>query len=267
MRRALRGGVRVVAATGKARPAALEVLARAGLADAPGAPGIVGGGLPGVFLQGLNVYDCDGRLLPGPSLDSAVVVDAFLYSLEHDVPLVGFCGDTCITMRGHELIDDLHARYSEPEARVLAGVDDLLGVPTVYKLLFLHPSPRHIREELRPLWRERLRGKGADLVQAIDTMLEIVPAGVNKAQGLRRVIDDINARADAGGAGPLTMDHVMAIGDGENDVDMLRAAGVGVAMGNASADAADAAEYLVSDNDSDGVAEAIERFALGPGAG
>ena len=261
VRRAIDEGVKIVAATGKARPAALEVLARAGLASTPGAPGIIGASSPGIFLQGLAVYDCDGRLLPGPSLDSAIVVDAFLYSLEHNVPLVGFCGDTCITMRGHELIDELHNKYSEPKARLLEGIDDLLAVPAVYKLLFLHPSPRHIQEELRPLWHERLRGKGADLVQAIETMLEIVPAGVNKAQGLQRVIDDINARA-GGDETTVTMQNVMAVGDGENDVDMLRAAGVGVAMGNASGHAFDAAEYVVSDNDNDGVADAIDRFVF-----
>jgi len=98
-------------------------------------------------------------------------------------------------------------------------------------------------------------------VQAIETMLEIVPAGVNKAQGLHRVIDDINARS-GGDETTVTMQNVMAVGDGENDVDMLRAAGVGVAMGNASGHAFDAAEYVVSDNDNDGVADAIDRFVF-----
>jgi len=44
---------------------------------------------------------------------------------------------------------------------------------------------------------------------------------------------------------------------------MLSLAGIGVAMGNASEKLKEAADYIVSDNDSDGVAEAIERFVFG----
>ena len=54
----------------------------------------------------------------------------------------------------------------------------------------------------------------------------------------------------------------MAFGDGSNDVSMLRAAGIGVAMGNSDQEALAAADYVTGTNDSDGVAEAIERFCL-----
>ena len=56
----------------------------------------------------------------------------------------------------------------------------------------------------------------------------------------------------------------MAIGDNSNDVPMLRAAGLGVAVANASAEALAAADYVCeADNNAGGVAEAIERFVLG----
>ena len=269
IREAMARGVRFMAATGKARPAALEVLARAGLTtvdgdgDGDGAgtsdaavvdSGIVGLRQPGIFLQGLAVYDATGKLLPGPCLDPDIVVEAFLYSLETDVPLVGFCGDTTITMRKHPLIDELHEKYSEPKAQILGGVDDLFTTPPVLKLIFLHESPAYVRDALRPLWQEKVEGKDADLMQAIDHMLEIVPRGVNKAQALRRIVGTLDP--------PVAMENVMAVGDGENDVEMLQSAGIGVAMGNASVLAVDAASHIVSDNDHDGVADAVNRFIL-----
>ena len=56
----------------------------------------------------------------------------------------------------------------------------------------------------------------------------------------------------------------MAIGDAENDIEMLQFAGIGVAMDNADAKTKEAAKHVVASNDQDGVAEAFERFVLKP---
>ena len=52
--------------------------------------------------------------------------------------------------------------------------------------------------------------------------------------------------------------QTMAFGDGINDLSMIEAAGVGVAMANAAPEVIQAADRVTSDNDSDGVAEVIE---------
>ena len=54
----------------------------------------------------------------------------------------------------------------------------------------------------------------------------------------------------------------MAIGDQDNDIDMIAWAGVGVAMGNASPGARDAADQIAPPVDEDGAAWAIEQFVL-----
>jgi Cof subfamily protein (haloacid dehalogenase superfamily) len=61
-----------------------------------------------------------------------------------------------------------------------------------------------------------------------------------------------------------TMQDVVAIGDGYNDLPLLEAAGTGVAMGNAMDDVKARADAVVNGHDEDGVAEAIERFVLEP---
>ena len=80
---------------------------------------------------------------------------------------------------------------------------------------------------------------------------------------------DQRPRCDKGqrpdGAGPhagLTRAQVMAVGDSGNDCAMIEAAGLGVAMGNATDDIKKIADVTTDDNNHDGVAAAIENYVL-----
>ncbi len=76
-----------------------------------------------------------------------------------------------------------------------------------------------------------------------------------KENALARLCADLNVPQPA----------VFAVGDSPNDVPMLRWAGIGVAMGNATESVRSAADYVTGTNVEDGVARAIERFVLDPG--
>ena len=54
--------------------------------------------------------------------------------------------------------------------------------------------------------------------------------------------------------------QIIAIGDGENDIGMLRASGMAVAMGNAADKLKIVADYVTLSNDEDGVAYAVEKL-------
>ena len=56
--------------------------------------------------------------------------------------------------------------------------------------------------------------------------------------------------------------EVMAVGDSGNDLSMIEDAGLGVAMGNATPEILAAADAVTADNNHDGVALAIEKYAL-----
>jgi Cof subfamily protein (haloacid dehalogenase superfamily) len=60
----------------------------------------------------------------------------------------------------------------------------------------------------------------------------------------------------------VDMENVMAIGDGDNDAEMIKMAGIGVAMANARNNAKIAADVIAPSNDECGVAWAIENYAL-----
>lgn len=82
--------------------------------------------------------------------------------------------------------------------------------------------------------------------------IEINPLGVNKARGLEKVCERIG----------LTMNQVMAVGDSMNDIAMIKAAGLGVAMGNAQKIVKEAADWITATNEDDGVAQAIRKWVL-----
>ncbi|MCT2536538.1 HAD family hydrolase [Aquibacillus koreensis] len=60
----------------------------------------------------------------------------------------------------------------------------------------------------------------------------------------------------------INPNEIVTIGDGPNDVEMLRQAGTGVAMGNASNAVKSAADFVTGHHENDGVAEFIERYLL-----
>lgn len=83
--------------------------------------------------------------------------------------------------------------------------------------------------------------------------MEINAVGVSKARGLKELCGHLG----------ISMAECVTVGDAENDLEMIKAAGLGVAMGNAEPEVKAAAGAEVDDCAHDGAAEAIERFLLG----
>jgi len=80
--------------------------------------------------------------------------------------------------------------------------------------------------------------------------LEIIPTGVNKAKALAQVVRTLG----------LELSHVAAVGDGLNDLEMLKEVGLGIAMGNAAESVKSAAKWVTGTNDEEGVAQAVARL-------
>lgn len=82
--------------------------------------------------------------------------------------------------------------------------------------------------------------------------VDIIPAGGSKINGIKKVIEPFE----------ITLDEVMVFGDSWNDSEMLQAAGIGVAMGNAPKAVQNMANYVTKTNDADGIYAAFEHFGL-----
>lgn len=82
--------------------------------------------------------------------------------------------------------------------------------------------------------------------------IEINSYGVNKAKGIEVVCDRLG----------INMSQVMAVGDSLNDLPMIQAAGIGVAMGNAQVIVKHHADWVTDSNNQDGVAKAIQKWVF-----
>lgn len=105
----------------------------------------------------------------------------------------------------------------------------------------------------KPEIQKRLSGYDLFLADAIGLGWEISLPQASKSAGLARLCEHLG----------IPISATMAVGDGGNDVDLMRAAGFAVAMGNADAAVRAAADAVTEDNDHDGAAKAILRHMLG----
>ena len=98
-----------------------------------------------------------------------------------------------------------------------------------------------IRENLPP---------ALTVVQTAPFYLEVIPRTISKGQGIR----------DICGVLGISPAQVIAFGDAENDIPMLQAAGMGVAMGNAAQKVKEAADFVTRSNNDDGIAYALAQL-------
>ena len=82
------------------------------------------------------------------------------------------------------------------------------------------------------------------------TWLEITMPTVTKGQGLQEISTITK----------IPLENMMAFGDGENDIDLLETAGLGVAMGNALDSVKAKADAITKTNEEDGILEAVKKY-------
>ncbi len=145
--------------------------------------------------------------------------------------------------------------YKPAFARAAEKWEDLYGTFSeapfaANKLNFYHTSP-----EARARTEARIQEAGLPvvMVHAESTSLEISPLGVDKGIGLEKLCAYLQIPVSA----------AIAVGDAENDIEILKKAGLAVAMGNAVDAVRQVADVVVADCDHDGCAEAVQRYLLG----
>lgn len=90
--------------------------------------------------------------------------------------------------------------------------------------------------------------KCAHWVRSENHYYEMLPIGVNKGSGFQRLLE-IMGKQDA---------FTVGVGDYNNDIELIRDAKLGVAVGSAQQEAKEAADLVVCDNNSGAVSEVIE---------
>ncbi|CAB1096052.1 unnamed protein product [Ectocarpus sp. CCAP 1310/34] len=125
--------------------------------------------------------------------------------------------------------------------------------------------------------KEHLKDHPAELTRGVPEMIEVLPHGASKAVGLEALLKTLGVSPEevrgvsetvnwcrfgvgVGGWRGCMRQEVIAVGDMENDVEMLRSVGHGIAMGQASLEVRRAARFTAPTNELHGVAVALETF-------
>lgn len=144
-----------------------------------------------------------------------------------------------------------HMIWINPEERrqgvlnILSSADEF---DTVYKDFKI--SKMYVKGQLTEDETD-IFGKDYILYQH-ESYAEFVAKGYGKAVGMKRMTDYLGVPSD----------HCIAMGDSANDTDMLLAAGISVAMGNAIPEIKEICTYISCEAKDGGVADALEKFIL-----
>ena len=93
---------------------------------------------------------------------------------------------------------------------------------------------------------------GCRFTRWCDQAVDIIPNDGGKISGIKKYLE----------AAGLQREEIAAFGDGENDIEMLRYAGLGIAMGNAGVSVQREADYVTADVDDDGIMKALRHFNM-----
>lgn len=230
--RCVREGVRVVLSSSRS-PQGIEPIAS-----------MLGFDCSVIAFGGALILDEDRTMLyeRGMGRREAAEVVGFVESELGDVTWNVFTADRWI-VRSRE---DPRVVREEGIVRTLSqegSVHDVADDEPVDKVLCMCPQGR--AGEVAGILGERF--PRLSITRSSDILVEVNAAGVSKATALRVYCEAVG----------LPVDHTIAFGDSYNDLEMLEAAGMGVAMGNAPDDIRAVADLVTEDNDHDGIAHAL----------
>lgn len=238
-------GCRVVICTARGRYSTRPVL---------GSLGSISG--PHIVFNGAATFPCfDGDPEEVLTLDRDVLRERLQAAGEHGMGVSGFedprHGDRVYVDRPNEGLRRWAA--DNPERVVMVDdVEDIIDRDLVVLLCW------GTQEQARRLQRAIGRPKAlaptrvAPALQFDSYLLDVTAAGATKGEALARLAERLNVDRSA----------VIAVGDAPPDIGMIRYAGLGVAMGNASEEVRQAADHVAPPVEHDGVARVVERFIL-----
>ena len=235
LRRAADRGIIILPASGRTRDSMFPTVQRIGCADAF------------ISCNGADVWTPDRELIMQELLPVALAHEVARYAADRGV----YC-QTYSPSRFYFSVDNEYAvSYANSSSLEGEFVGDLTAfIQTPVTKLLMMDTPEKIAamyEEAKTIFAGR-----ASMTCSKPYFLECNPLKATKGNALKWCADHFGFR----------MDELLTFGDSLNDVSMLAAAGIGVAMGNAREDVKAMGFPVCLTNDEDGVARYIEEYIL-----
>lgn len=213
-------------------------------------------GVPGVFVQGTVTYDGLGNVLESLTLPAIAAEAICGYCRIRGISVVAFCEEKIVCEK-RDAQTDLVMKYGEAEPISVPKLSLYEKKPNKM-ILFWDEETNGSKYENFARFREEaekmLGNYDVDMTVAVDGMLEFLPKGASKGAAVKRACERILN---------VEMENVLAIGDAENDLDLLKMAGTSVAVANAKDSVKKVATFTTNATNEEGaVGEAIEKFVF-----
>ena len=238
--RILNEGHAVCLSTGRALKSALYQAERLGLMKE---------GCYIIAYNGGQIYDIGKKyILHSESIPMDLTRLCFDEALDFGINIQAYDPEYVLSEKEHP-DQERYCRIQNLTWKIVPDIVEYLTMGTPKMLATDIQNPDNVtdfRARLQPLVEGRL-----DLFLSQKDYLEIVPPGVNKGNALRCLCEYLQ----------IPVSHTIAAGDAENDLQMLKAAEIGVCMINGTEAAKKEADYVTRlDNNHDGVAEILEKY-------
>lgn len=197
--------------------------------------------------NGANIYESQtGNRLMDAFVDSEKIQKWIEFGKKHGVSVMGAGVDYYYS------IDEDPTEWMEFDVKIVNGSikritkEESLSTD-FYKLLLLGDEEQlNEFETLIPKeWRDEFY-----VVRSQKYLVEVLTKGVNKAFGLEKLAAKLNIKPS----------EIAAIGDAANDIEMLKYAGLAIAMGNASEEVKSLSDIVTDTNENNGVIKAIDKL-------
>ena len=236
IRDAVDAGVIFAAATGRPMCAAEELTS------------LTSKDMPIIIYNGATVFMSKSRkVLTHDYLDLDLAKEVHKMSIDRDIALALWADDHLWITRNCKFTND-YRNLSYVEMTIIPDMEELRG-HGISKIVWLDKPDvvAQLQTEMNEYFGDRL-----NCHTALPEVLEFVGPGTSKAKAL----------AEIGKLYGIDRSEMIAVGNGFNDISMIRYAGFGVAVDNAPADVRNASDYVTLSNNDDGVADVIEKFIL-----
>lgn len=206
----------------------------------------IGFELPVITFNGANVIDLDTEeVIYSKELTDkdAKILDQL--SKEFAIPYIVWANNSLYASELNDRVQWYAERFN-CDAYIVEDFSEALSYGVTKFLWFLKV------EDVEKV-KERLEGRVPESVSYFTSrpeFLEFINADVNKGVALDFLANKLG----------IKQAEIMAFGDGENDMEMIKYAGKGIAMGNAKEHVKAVADYVTDSNEENGIANAINKF-------
>lgn len=241
VQRAAAKGITVALATGRMYKSAARYAQQLGLKEST----------PVISYNGALIKSLDGTVVSSSCLPGELAVEILEYAFRKSLYIQLYYQDEF-----HFVAEEERARIYQRATRLPgvaageAGLKKLAATGTIPKLLIIAEEGQFTRGIIADLNRD-FAGRIV-AVQSAERYIDIMLPEVSKGNAVKQLAKLYGCE----------LSEVMCLGDSENDISMLEAAGISVAMGDAAEAVKAAADYVAAPVGENGFAQALEKFVL-----